>query len=84
MLTVVNQNDKYKVVKNHKGTLVFSFQIHDKHNPLNPLLRNMNGEAVTFNTKWQADKYIGAVPQAPVKETKAAKDYSQYTGSSHK
>ena len=79
MLTVVNQNAKYKVVKNCNGTtgVVISFQVHDKDNPLNPVIEH-------FNTKWQADKFIGATPVAPVKETKAAKDYAQYTGSSHK
>lgn len=75
MLTVVNQTKTHKVVKNHKGTLVFSFQVHDKNNPLNPVIE-------TFKTKWEADKFIGHAPKAPVKETKANKDYPQFTGSS--
>lgn len=74
MLTVVNKTDRYKVVKNHSGLKVFSYQIHDVNNPLNPLLR-------TFKTKWEADEFIGHTPKAPVKETKANKDYAQYTGS---
>lgn len=73
MLTVVNQTSLYKVVKNHSGLKVFSYQIHDVNNPLNPLLK-------TFGTKWEADKFIDHTPKAPCKETKAKKDYPQFTG----
>lgn len=76
MLTVVNKTKTYKVVKNHNGEKVFSYQIHDVNNPLNPLLR-------TFKTKWEADHFIGNTPEAPSKETKAKKNYAQFTGSSH-
>lgn len=77
MLTTVNKTSRYKVVKNHNGLKVFSYQVHDVNNPLNPLLE-------TFGTKWEADEFIGHTPKAPFKETKAKKDYEQYTGSSHK
>lgn len=76
MLTIVNRTKRHKVVKNHNGEKVFSYQIHDVDNPLNPLLR-------VFKTKWEADNFIDNSPKAPVKETKARKDYSQYTGNSH-
>lgn len=75
MLTIVNQTYRFKVVKNHNGLKVFSYQVHDVNNPLNPLLR-------TFRTKWEADEFIGHTPKAPYKETKAEKDYAQFTGSS--
>ena len=77
MLTVVNKTKDHKVVKHHGGKVRVTYQVHDVHNPLNPLLR-------VFGTKWQADEFIGHTPKAPIKETKRKKDYSQYTGGSKK
>ena len=68
MLTEVNRGNGMKVMKRHFDGKVYDYQVHALDEVKNP-------KVATFGTKHEADKYIGNVPVAPVKETKPEKEY---------